>query len=128
MRNVTGVYEERGLRRLYGGAEVVVNVRQTDHHDTLEELRVLPALLCGAIVVSEDVPLRSLVPYERFVIWADYERIPAAVRGALADNARLRRRILEDPTFHETVLAMERANQRSILAALQSPAGQSVLG
>jgi hypothetical protein len=128
VRNVTGVYEERGLRRLYGGAEVVVNVRQTDHHDTLEELRVLPALLCGAIVVSEDAPLRSLVPYERFVIWADYDRIPAAVRGALADNARLRRRILEDPTFHETVLAMESANRRSLLAALQAPAGQSVLG
>ena len=121
VRNVTGVYDEHDLVRLYGGAEVVVNVRQTDHHDTLEELRVLPALLCGAIVVSEDVPLRSLVPYERFIIWADYDRIPGAVRGALANAERLRRRIREDASFPETVAAMERANRRSILAALHSP-------
>lgn len=120
VRNVTGVYDEAGLRRLYAGAEVVVNVRQTDHHDTLEELRVLPALLCGAIVVSEDVPLRSLVPYERFVIWADYDRIPEAVRGALADAARLRRRIREDASFSETVAALERTNRRSIRGALHS--------
>lgn len=118
-RNVTGVYDEHGLCRLYGGADVVVNVRQTDHHDTLEELRLLPALLCGAIVVSEDVPLRSLVPYERFIIWADYERIPEAVRGALADGGRLRRHRRQDPSFHEIVAAMERANRRSVIAALR---------
>lgn len=123
VRNVTGVYDELGLRRLYGGAEVVVNVRQTDHHDTLEELRVLPALLCGAIVVSEDVPLRSLVPYERFIIWADYDRIPETVRKVLADRPLHRRRIQDAPAFVETVAAMERANRRAILGALCAPVG-----
>lgn len=126
VRNVTGVYGERGLRGLYGGAEVVVNVRQTDHHDTLEELRVLPALLCGAIVVSEDVPLRSLVPYERFIVWADYDRIPDAVHGALAHGARLRRHIRQDPSFHKTIAALERANRRSIVAALRAAANRTV--
>jgi hypothetical protein len=73
--NVTGVFGLNELRSLYSQTKILVNVHQTDHHHTFEEFRALPALLCGCIVVSERVPLSDVIPYGKFVIWADKERL-----------------------------------------------------
>ena len=119
VRNVTGIFDAQRLERLYGSVQVLVNVHQTDHHDTLEELRVLPALLCGAVIVSEDVPLRTAVPYHRFVIWADYDGIPEAVRATLADYDAHRRRIFGDPEFGPTLAAMDRNNRTTVTTVIR---------
>ena len=55
----------------------MVNVHQTDHHHTFEELRVLPALLNCVIIISEDVPLKESIPYGEYIIWCTYDEIPA---------------------------------------------------
>lgn len=60
----------------YESLQVLVNVHQTDHHLTLEEIRVLPALLKGTVIVSEDVPLRQSVPYHEFIVWGSYNDLP----------------------------------------------------
>ena len=39
--------------------------------------RVLPALLRGCVVVSEDVPLAREVPYADSIVFAPYERLVA---------------------------------------------------
>ena len=39
--------------------------------------RVLPALLRGCVVVSEDVPLAREVPYAGSIVFAPYERLVA---------------------------------------------------
>lgn len=77
---VEGVFDTAEVRALYRRARILVNIRQTDVFDTLEELRVLPALRSGAIVVSEDVPLRQEVPYHEHLTWASLEEMPEAVR------------------------------------------------
>lgn len=82
--NFTGVYGE-DLAKLYSSTKVLVNIHQTDHHDTLEELRVLPALRRGAIVIAEHSALEKLVPYYEHIIWADYNDIPH-VLGNVLDN------------------------------------------
>jgi hypothetical protein len=54
----------------------MLNVHQTDHHHTFEELRVLPALLNGVVIVSEESPLKNVIPYSDYIVWSDYDDIP----------------------------------------------------
>jgi hypothetical protein len=75
-RNVQGVYELDALRALYSSTQILVNCHQTGHHHAIEEFRVLPALSRGAVVISEDVPLRESIPYHEYVLWCSYEDIP----------------------------------------------------
>lgn len=73
--NITNCFTSQNLKYLYSKTKILLNIRQTDHHHTFEELRVLPALLNGVIVISEDVPLRELIPYNEFIIWCKYDSI-----------------------------------------------------
>lgn len=62
--------------------QILLNVHQTPHHHTLEEFRVLPAILRGVIVVSEWVPLQEALPFKDYIIFAPYDdlaRTAAAV-------------------------------------------------
>jgi len=73
--NVDDCYSEHDLKNRYKKTRIMVNVHQTDHHHTFEELRVLPALCNGVIVISESVPLKELIPYNKSIIWSDYENL-----------------------------------------------------
>ena len=55
--------------------KILINIHQTDHHDTIEELRILPAIQCGVIVISEISPLSELVHYHPYIIWTSYDTI-----------------------------------------------------
>ena len=54
--------------------KILLNVHQSDDHWTLEELRVLPALLRGVVVISESVPLSGVIPYGHKIILTPYEQ------------------------------------------------------
>jgi hypothetical protein len=73
--NVNNCFESKELENLYLNTKILINIHQTDHHHTFEELRVLPALLCGVIVICEDSPLKEEIPYNKYIIWANYENI-----------------------------------------------------
>ncbi|MBB5209240.1 hypothetical protein [Chiayiivirga flava] len=118
LRNVRRTFDAARLRALYRDTRVLVNVHQTDHHDTLEELRVLPALLCGVVVVSEDVPLRETVPYAPFIVWAPYGRLVETVRDVLAHYDEYRRAIFDGDALRETIARMRRDNAAGIVATL----------
>ncbi len=45
------------LMALYDSTAILINVHQIPHHRTLEEFRVLPALLRGVVIVCENSPL-----------------------------------------------------------------------
>jgi hypothetical protein len=66
-------------------SKILVNIHQTDYHHTVEELRILPALLSGMVVVCEDSPLREYIPYNKWIIWVDYDQIPDVVNKILSD-------------------------------------------
>ena len=67
-RNVVGCYGPELLSMLRR-SRIMLNLRQTDYHHAFEEIRVLPALLNGVVVVSEDIVLRDLVPYHKHIVW-----------------------------------------------------------
>ncbi len=73
--NVNDCFEKNCLKELYCNTKILINIHQTDHHHTFEELRVLPALLCGCIVICEESPLKELVPYHKYLIWVKYDEI-----------------------------------------------------
>lgn len=74
--NVHNCFSKRDLQELYLKTKVLVNIHQTDHHHTLEELRVLPALQCGVLVICEKCPINANrhfnVVYDDYIIWAEY--------------------------------------------------------
>uniref|UniRef100_A0A6C0EV20 Glycosyl transferase family 1 domain-containing protein n=1 Tax=viral metagenome TaxID=1070528 RepID=A0A6C0EV20_9ZZZZ len=83
--NINNCFEKNDLQRLYKNTKILINIHQTDHHHTFEELRVLPALECGVIVISEHSPLSQLVPYSDFVIWENYDTILDKVNEVLTN-------------------------------------------
>ena len=73
--NVNDCYEKDKLQNLLKNTKILINIHQTPHHHTFEELRVLPALECGVIVISEKSPLTETIPYKDLIIWENYEDI-----------------------------------------------------
>jgi hypothetical protein len=50
-------------------------MHQNDDYNTFEELRILPALQNGVIVICENSPLSEMIPYNDYIIWSKYENI-----------------------------------------------------
>jgi hypothetical protein len=100
-RNIQGIYDHSELEDLYSSAKVVVNAQQTWFHHSIEELRVLPALSRGCIVISEHVPLRHTIPYHEYIVWAPFEDLADVTSEVMQHYdecfsvpARIRRRAL----------------------------------
>lgn len=111
LTNVRGVYGTEALAALFDDTRILINLRQTDSHDTLEELRVLPALLRGVIVISEDVPLRSSVPYHEYIVWCRYDELVACAQAVHADYAGQHRRLFGDGRLAALLADLDRQNR-----------------
>jgi hypothetical protein len=118
LRNVRGVFDPTALRRLYDRTRILVNVHQTDHHHTFEELRVLPALLRGVVVISEDVPLREQIPYHRSIVWCAHGSIVDTLRHVLANIDEYRANLFGD-ALADVLAGMARDNCASVDAAIR---------
>jgi hypothetical protein len=95
--NVFDCFDKSTLERIYKYTKIMINIHQTDVHHTFEELRVLPALQCGVIVISEISPLSELVPYGDYVIWCSYDEIVNKVREILGNYESYRSLIFDQP-------------------------------
>ena len=82
-KNVNNSFDKDSLQKLLRRTKVLINIHQTDHHHTFEELRVLPALQCGVIVVAEMSPLKKIIPYNDYIIWANFDQISEIVEKVL---------------------------------------------
>lgn len=109
--NVNGHFD--GIRSVYRRTKILLNIRQTDHHDTLEELRVLPALLSGVVVISEDVPLRDEIPYKDFILWAPLSELPILAQRVRADYINIRESIFGGNSLSLCLKNMQQENERS---------------
>jgi hypothetical protein len=91
-KNINNCFNSDDLRSLYFNTKILINIHQTEHHHTFEELRVLPALLSGIIVISEESPLSDHIPYREFIIWADYSSIHTIAYDVLTRYEEYHRR------------------------------------
>lgn len=94
--NMQGFFTAESLKKVYNNTRIMVNVHQTDHHHTFEELRCLPALMNGVIIVSEDVPLKDKIPYSDYIVWAKYEDLEDKVKEVEDNYEKYYRNIFTD--------------------------------
>lgn len=78
--NINTCFDTKSLGDLYKKTKIMINIHQTDHHHTFEELRVLPALLNGIIIICEDSPLKESIIYNKYVIWTNYNNIIQTIK------------------------------------------------
>jgi hypothetical protein len=118
--NIRGVYF--GVENIYRNAKIVINIRQTDNYDTLEELRVLPALRCGAIVICERAPYVKRTAYSQFLIWGSLEELPGLIAEAERNYEEVHQRIFGDGTensvFMKRMRRIEKCNVLSMQRAI----------
>ena len=73
------------MKEVYDASAILLNIHQTPHHHTLEEMRILPALMRGVVVISEIVPLAETVPYSSFIVWSSINDLPATITDVLTN-------------------------------------------
>jgi hypothetical protein len=108
-KNINNHFSDIDL--LYRNTKILINIRQTDHHDTLEELRVLPALRCGTIVISEIAPLKEATGYSRFILWSNLEDLPNLVKEVLKNYDSYHQKIFSGETFTRRMKRLELRNE-----------------
>ena len=81
--NINNCFGENEVEVLLKRTKILINIHQTPHHDTFEELRVLPALECGVIVIAEKSPLFETIPYHDLIIWTSYEDIIEKIKEVI---------------------------------------------
>jgi hypothetical protein len=86
IKNVSGYYDD--FYRLFGENSLLVNIHQTEFHSTLEELRVLPALACGLLVISENSPFQDNLIYRDFIEFAKLDELQALLAGFMDSSDR----------------------------------------
>ena len=71
------------LLDLYKISKILINIHQTDQHHTLEEFRIVPALLYGCIVIAEMVPLIENIPFHSFIIFTSLDNITSVMKDVI---------------------------------------------
>jgi hypothetical protein len=118
LRNVQNVYDKKGLRDLYAHVRILVNIHQTDHHDTLEELRVLGALVNGVVVISEDVPLKEVIPYSSSIVWCNRENIYDTIQDVQANYDAYWDETFADDSLKRLLFDLEEQNVQNVRTKL----------
>jgi len=83
--NVNDCFDKNALCELYKNTRVLVNIHQTYHNHTFEEIRVLPALQCGVLTICENSPLRECIPYTDYIIWSPLDKIVEKTAEVIAN-------------------------------------------
>jgi hypothetical protein len=83
--NYKGISSKEDMMALYDSKAILINIHQTPHHHTMEELRLLPALLRGLVIVAEESPLITSVPYSDFIIWTSVDDMPSRVLDVITN-------------------------------------------
>lgn len=88
-KNFNNVFCEHKLRELYDNSKILINIHQTPYHHTLEEIRILPALSRGMVVISEISPLSDMLPYSDYIIWTTYDDVIQTVKDTIKNYASI---------------------------------------
>jgi hypothetical protein len=114
IQSVYGAFSRESLARVYTVSKILVNVHQTPHHHTFEELRCLPALSRGVIVVSEDVPLKEHIPYHKHIVWAKREELADKLRDVQANYEDYHKEIFTDD-LEDKLKSLHKINYHNLL-------------
>lgn len=117
--NINTCFSKNDLTSLYKNTKVLINIHQTDHHHTFEELRILPALMCGVIVISENSPLSNLIPYNDYIIWSSYENILDKAKEVLENYDFFHDLIFSNTKINNIVDNLHEENYKSLYISIK---------
>jgi hypothetical protein len=89
VRNISGIYSS--IDKHYSRVKVLLNIHQTDYHDTAEMLRIIPAMMNGVIVISETSPLLEEAFIKNLAIWSPIEQIPDVAQKTIENYKEIHR-------------------------------------
>jgi len=112
--NINNCFDKNELQNLYKNTKILINIHQTDHHHTLEELRVLPALLCGVVVICEESPLKEAVEYSDFLVWTTYENIMDTIQEVQSNYDEYYNKFFGNQKLENVINKMKENNSNSI--------------
>jgi len=118
--NINSCFTKQRIQELYLKTKILINIHQTDHHHTFEELRVLPALLNGTLVISEISPLSELVPYTKCVIWTTYDKMVSTVKDILARYDEVHKQIFESVDNRQILESLHKTNYETLKAKIHT--------
>ena len=113
IENIEGVFCPDKLADIYYNKKIMVNIHQTDHHHTFEELRVLPALSQGVVVVAEESPLKEYIPYSESIVWSRLENMMDTIHD-VEDNYQEYRDKLFTDKLTATLIELRKNNFENI--------------
>ena len=111
--NRNDCFSEHRLQELYQNTKVLINIHQSPHQDTFEEIRCLPALQNGVVVISEKSPLNHLIPYNDLIIWCDYDNIIEKTKEVLENYTEYFEKIFTTQNI-ELLYKLEYQNEKSL--------------
>lgn len=100
--------------KLYKNTKILVNIHQIYEHHTVEELRILPALMCGVIVICEEGPLREYIPYQDSIIWSTNENMMKTIRDVEEKYDELHRKIFSGNHLSNLLEIMNESNKEEL--------------
>jgi hypothetical protein len=118
--NVNNCFDNNVLQNIYKNTKIMINIHQTDHHHTFEELRVLPALLSGIIVICEESPLKECIPYSEYVIWSTYENIITTIKHVENNYEKYHSEIFGNDKLKILIQQMHENNKKNIIQIINN--------
>jgi len=91
--NVNGLFTPADIKQMFDRTKILLNIHQTKTYHTAEELRILPALLRGVLVISETSPLSHAIPYHEYIFWSPIDDIPQLAKEIASNYDRYFERV-----------------------------------
>jgi len=108
--NINSMTSPQKMAEIYDHYHIILNIRQTDIAHTIEEMRILPAIERGLIVISETAPLIEILPYYHNVLWCDtWEAFPDIISTVTKNYASMHSKLVgETSNLKRIILDMSK--------------------
>jgi hypothetical protein len=113
--NIDNCFTKKCLTDVYDNTKILVNIHQTDYHETVEELRILPALMSGVIVIAEDSPYKETIPYYEYIIWEKIENIPQKILEVNENYDFFHEKIFGGDRLKNVLIEMDKQNLKNVI-------------
>lgn len=99
---------------LYRNTKILINIHQTFFYHTIEELRILPALMCGVIVICEEGPLKEYIPYHDYIIWTTNDNMIQTIRDVEQNYESLHNKFFSGSRLSNLLEIMAESNKHEL--------------
>lgn len=116
--NTPKLWGESIYSNFYSKTKILLNVHANQENRVLEEIRVLPAILSKAIVISEKSCYSELLPYKDYIIWVDYENIYSTIKDVLTNYSHYYNKFFSNTNVQEILYNLKRESISSLKTLL----------